>query len=499
MKPVARRMVSTGLVLALTVPLAVACTKAENKETEGERTLRIATTMYGGGEGENEYFRQQFTEVFEYANPNIKLEFVPVMDNSRFMYGGAPEPGEKMPDPYEKMKEVMQGSNPPDVVMVDFGQLPDLVQNNMLSPLDPMIQKDKFDTSDYVPAVLDGIKGAATDGKLYALAPTFSSSALIYNKKLFQDAGVEFPKDGMTWQEVFDLAKRVTKPDGDKPVYGFNFNTGSGGDIFWSTQMYSQPLQLRMWDDTGEHMTVDSDQWEKVWSTIIQLQKDKVMPEAIDYSQPGNRAKMMQPDQNNPFAYDDFMSGKLAMSVVYYGWLPQLINANKNAANIKGYNPIEWDVVSMPSHPEAPGVSGQIYMNGIMGINVKAHNPDDAWKFIKFINGDDWARLKSGSSGQLVSRKKHIKAPGGATFNIAAFYNTKPVAQNLNDYKIARENPNIYSVQGLAQQNFMSALQGKISVRDALKKWQTDGDAMLKQLKENPTAPIGPHGISAEQ
>ncbi|WP_269432423.1 extracellular solute-binding protein [Gordoniibacillus kamchatkensis] len=315
---------------------------------------------------------------------------------------------------------------------------------------------------------------------------------------MFQDAGVSFPKDGMTWQEAFDLAKRVAKPDGDKPIYGFNFNTNAhGGDMYWATQIYAQPLQLRMWDEKGEKMTVDSDQWEKVWTTMIQLQKDKVMPEAIDFSQPGNRAKMVQPDQNTPFAYDDFMSGRLAMAVINYGWLPQLINANKSS--IQGYTPIEWDVVSMPTHPEAPGIGGQIYMNGIMGINVKAQNPQDAWKFIQFVNGEDWARLKSHSSYQLVSRKKYINPPGGATFNIEAFYNTKPVPININDYKITRELPNIYSVQGLGQQNFMQALQGKMSVRDALKKWQTDGDAMLKQMKENPTGPITPMGISAEK
>jgi multiple sugar transport system substrate-binding protein len=496
MKTITRKMLSAALVLTLTVPLAAACTKATKKEAETERTLRIATTMYGGGD-DNEYFRQQFTEVFEYANPNIKLEFIPTQDTT-YMYGGGPKPGEKMPDPYEKLKEVMQGDNPPDVVMVDYSQLPDLISSNLLAPLDPLIQKDKFDTTDIVPTVLDGIKAAATDGKLYALSPTFTSSALIYNKKIFQDAGVPFPKDGMNWQEVFDLGKRVAKPDGDKPIYGFNFNTNSGGDMFYSMQTYAQPLQLRMWDETGEKMTVDSDQWEKVWNTMIQLEKDKVLPEAVDHTQPGNRAKMMQPNGNSPFAYDDFMSGRLAMAIVNYGWLPQLINANKSGTNIKGYTPIDWDVVSMPSHPEAPGVGGQIYMNGIMGINVKAQNQADAWKFISFINGEDWARLKARSSYQLVSRKKYIQAPSGATFNLAAFYNTKPVPQNMNDYKITREKPYIYNVQNLGQQDFMQALQGKMSVRDALKKWQTDGDAMLKQMKDNPTAPIGPNGISKE-
>ncbi|WP_269432422.1 ABC transporter substrate-binding protein [Gordoniibacillus kamchatkensis] len=156
MKPLLRKTLSAAVVLALTVPLATACTKATKKETEGPHTLRIATTMYGGGD-DNEYFRQQFTEIFEFANPNIKIEFVPTMDD-RFRYGGGPKPGEKIPDPFEKMKEAMQGDNPPDLVMVDYGQLPDLIGSSLLAPLDPLIQKDKLDTSGIVPAVLEGIK-----------------------------------------------------------------------------------------------------------------------------------------------------------------------------------------------------------------------------------------------------------------------------------------------------------------------------------------------------
>lgn len=502
MKPVTKKAISASLVLALTVPLAAACTKAEKKEMQGERTLRIAS-MFGGGD-DGQYFRQQFTEVFEYANPNIKIEFVPTIDD-KYRFGGGPQQGEKMPDPYEKLKEAMQGDNPPDVVMVDFGHLPELVSSSLLAPLDPLIQKDKFDTSDIVPAVLDGIKSASTDGKLYALAPTFQSSALIYNKKLFQDAGVTFPTDNMTWQQVFDLGKRLSKPEGDKPIYGFNFNTQSnGGDIYWAMQTYTQPLQLRTFDEKGEKMTVGgSEQWEKVWNAMIQLQKDKVMPEAIDYSQPGNRAKMVQRDPNMPFAYDDFMSGRLAMSIINYGWLQQIINANKNAANYKGYTPIEWDVVSMPSHPEAPGVGGQMWMNGIMGINQKAQNQADAWKFISFINGEDWARLKSYSTYQMVSRKKYIKPPGGATFNIAAFYGSKPVLPSMSDQKLYMENQYFGQVAGnvqqLGQQYFMQALQGKLTVKEALNKWQTDGDAALKQFKENPNSPpMGPRGISKE-
>ncbi|MNI71635.1 hypothetical protein D3C73_1275170 [compost metagenome] len=170
--------------------------------------------------------------------------------------------------------------------------------------------------------------------------------------------------------------------------------------------------------------------------------------------------------------------------------------ANKNAASFKGYTPIEWDVVTIPSHPEFPNVGGNIYMNGIMGINAKAQNSEDAWKFIKFINGPDWARSKSHSSYNLVARKSYLKPKDGAEFNMAAFYKMIP-APLSDDYKIYRTKPNIYQVQGIGQQLLQKVVKGEITVKDALKKWQTEGDVMLQQMKDNPDAQINPMGMSA--
>lgn len=468
-----RQIVASALLLVLLLPMLAACSLKQGEDTKTERVLRIAANYDEQG------FRDQFTELFEFANPNIHVEIVSTMDD-QYRYGYSVKPGEKRPDPLEKLKELMKGDNPPDVVMFNYEDMPDLIGNNLLAPLDTYIAKDKFDTSDIVPAVLDGLKKQG-DNKLYALAPIFSSSALIYNKALFQEAGVDFPKDGMTWQETFDLAKRVARPDGDNPKYGFSFNTGYG-DLYNGMSLYVAPLQLTMFNDDATKMTVDSDQWEKVWTTLAQLQKDKVVPPPPEERM---RARAAAGGKVSQFDYDDFLSGRLAMAIINYSQLDQIINVNKNAANFEGFQPINWDVVTVPSHPEAPGVGGNIYMNGIMGINANAQNAPDAWKFIKFVNSEDWAKLKSHSQWQLVSRSKYIKPADGLDFHIEAFYNTIP-AQQTPDLQKYRQMPNLYMVQNLGRQYFQKVLQGEEDVRAALKEWQTQGDTMLQQIKDNP-------------
>lgn len=491
-----RKWLATALSLTLVMPALAACTKGESGNNDTERVLRIAITSDYGDDGE--YFRQQFTEIYEYANPNVKIEFIPTVDSSRYRYGYMTnEDQEQQPEPIEKLKEVMQGDNPPDVVMFNLNEMQELLTDNLLQPLDPLITKDKFDTADIVPIVMEGLKSVSPDGKLYALSPTFSSSALVYNKKIFDEAGVPYPEDNMTWDQVFDLARRVFNPDNSKRVFGFSFTSQSYVDLMNSTNIYTGPLGLSMFDGSTEKLTVDSDQWEKVWSTLIQLEKEKVTPSQLDYNDP-EFVNSRQSSQDNPFGYDDFLSNRLAMAIMSYGELSRIDNANKNAHLYNNYIPVEYNAVTMPSHPEYPGVVSNVGLNGIMGINTKAGNPTDAWNFLKFINGPDWARAKAKNNYQLLSRKSYIKVNEGSDLNMDAFLNVKPAAAGTEElYNLYRKYPNIYMVYSLAQQEYMEALQGNKSVRDALKSWQTQGDSMLQQMKENPNGSVTFEGAAS--
>jgi multiple sugar transport system substrate-binding protein len=477
------RMGSIVLSLLLTLTILSGCSLdslnpfGENttNEEQTDRVLRIAVAE---GYGDDEWLRMQFTELFEFANPNITVEIVPAVDMSSYNNNANQGTPQEIPDAMVELKKMIQGDNPPDLVLIDFNRLPTLINENLLSPLDPFIAKDGFDTTKIVPTIFEGIKSVAPDGKLYALAPLFNSSALYYNKKIFNEAGVPYPTDGMTWDEIFNLAQQVSSGEGDSRIYGFSFATYKGVDPFWEMGWYTQPLQLRQFDEQGEFMTVDTDQWEQVWSKVINLRKQNLIPGLIDYNAP-------QPENPGPYDYDNFISGRVAMAISGNYYVNEIMMANKAAATNENIQTMDWDVVTLPSHPEAPGVGGNIYLNGLMGINARAQNTEDAWKFIQFVNGPDWARMKSRSQGFMVSNIDYIKPKDGADYNIAAFYQMKP-APISDDSAIYRKYPNIYAVQSIGQLKFQEALEGKKEVRQALKQWQTEGDAMLKQMRENP-------------
>lgn len=479
-KSVFRRPVIAMLTcMTLLTPLLAACTSNEPSDDQEERVLRIGT-LYGSND--DTYFRQQYTDIFEVLNDNITIEIVPAVDQDQYQYFDYTKNEQpEQPDTLEAVKKLMTGDNPVDVIVGDTSVFKSLIQENMLTQLDPLIAEDEFDTTDIVPTVLDGIKDMG-DNNLYALTPTFSSSALFYNKAIFQKAGVEPPADGATWEDIFDLARRVTSGEGEDRVYGFSFNQ-YGGDTYYNVQTYASPLQLRIFDDKAETMTVNNESWERVWDTVATLTRDKIVP--------GQEVYEYQTDQTefNPFQGNMFMEGKLAMVVSDYSYVTRLINDNKYAETDDKFDPIDWDVVTPPVHQEKPGIGGNVYLSSLMAINSNAQNPDDAWEFIKFLNGEEWAKVKARSSYEMVSRKSYIQPKEGLDYNIAAFYTLKPIPPTSTDMNtLYQKMPNLWQVDSVGQKYFNEVVENKKTPKEALEAWEQDGNEMLQKLKTDPKA-----------
>ena len=476
-----RKAICVTLVLTLIIPMLAACSNKDNNKGDEERVLRIGI-LYGGND--DSYFRQQFTDVYEMTHQNVRIDIVPAIDSSQMQYDNQNEDGTyKEPDRLEALKKLMTGDNPVDIIVTDTSYFRTLARDGMLMQLDTKMQAENFDTSDFVPAVFDGLKDMG-DGILYGLTPTFSSTALVYNKNMFTEKGVPFPEDNMTWDDIFNLARQLKSGEGEDQKYGFSFERYQGNDLFYSMlNSYVTPLNLRIIDDKGEKMTVNTDAWAKVWESMKQLATEKVVPS-------GSNEEMMlkaASGEAGPFDYDLFLSGKVAMSLTDFGYLNNdLYNAMRNAPKIKNFTSFEWDVVTIPSHTEAMGISGTVGLYNIFAINNKAANPDDAWDFVKYINSPEWAKIRSRSSYEMVSRKSYIKPKEGLDYNIAAFYNVKPVMpSSSNQTDIYTLVPNYWQIQDAGRTLFQEVVSGKKTVKEALTEWEKQGNEMILQGKNS--------------
>ncbi|MBB6677280.1 ABC transporter substrate-binding protein [Cohnella lubricantis] len=475
------------LSAALLVPLVAACSKQSADDPNNRHTLRIG--LLSGSSDSESYYRQEYTDMFEMTHQNIDIEFVTAVDYSDMQFA-TQEEQQKMQeiDPVEKMKEIMTGDNPVDVLILDTGTMGKLAQDNLLMPLEPKIKEDKVNLEDYVPTVIDTIREAG-NGQLYGLSPTFSSSVLFYNKTLFDKMGVTLPTDGMMWDDVFNLARRLTSGTGQDATFGLTLNDWGAGLNYYNIQSIYSPLKLRMYDDKGETMTVDTAKWEEVWSKPIELYQDHVFPrqEDMQVEQPQDGTYQYNPYQDRPF-----FTNRVGMVIGSYSTISDLNTYNQNVDKMDGYSKIDWGIVTYPQLPEAPGVGGGMYISQLASINASAQNPEDAWEYIKFVNSKESAKFKSRSTYELSTLKEFIKPKDGMTYNMQAFYQLKPIPDNASDSEIQlyRERPNIGLISQLAEQSFQKALNGDMTVKEALADLQTKGNELLQKIKENPTGQI---------
>ena len=105
------------------------------------------------------------------------------------------------------------GGVPPDIAGIWAGQLPAYSENNALTPLDSLAREAGISADDYIPAFW---KICNHRDHLWALPSTPTSVALIYNKKMFREAGLDPERPPRTIAELEEFNEKLTKrgPDG---------------------------------------------------------------------------------------------------------------------------------------------------------------------------------------------------------------------------------------------------------------------------------------------
>jgi sn-glycerol 3-phosphate transport system substrate-binding protein len=140
-----------------------------------------------------------------------------------------------------KLNTALASSSAPALVQVyDIGQRY-MYDSGEVVPMQAFIDRDKFDTSDFEPAVINYYK---YQDKLQSMPWNASSSILYYNKDAFKEVGLDPEKPPLTFSEVADAAKKLTKKDASGQTVRYGFGPSIYGWLFeqWmavSAQLYA--------------------------------------------------------------------------------------------------------------------------------------------------------------------------------------------------------------------------------------------------------------------
>ncbi|MCB0065486.1 MAG: extracellular solute-binding protein [Caldilineaceae bacterium] len=336
-----------GVVTTAVLASCVATEQGGGGAGADTAVTEFSFAWWTGGEGANKLFEESIDH-FEEKHPEYSINRISAP------YG---EFGTKI--------LTMYGSgNAPDAHGVPWGTVWSWANKGVLLDLTPFVEADNtIDWEGMWPAVTGGCRFPAD--KIIALPrESFGLMLHVYNKALFEEAGVETPDqdmaaDNWTWDTWRAKAKDLTKfsDDGRREIMG-----ASAGAGYWDLQVVMPSYGVAMFNDDLSHFNLDDPRVVAWLSMLPQMTNED--------------RSLGKPDETKEFDWGS--SGKQAM-VQSATW--SIPNMRETWAEI------DWDFVPPPK--------GACCHSNFVGCDYHVINGSDyanwdaGWELLKFLNSPE--------------------------------------------------------------------------------------------------------------
>lgn len=278
------------------------------------------------------------------------------------------------------------GGVPPDVAGVWANTLAVYAENNALTPLDSFAAAAGIDEGHYIPVFWEMCRHV---GHLWALPSTPSAMGLVWNKKLFREAGLDPERPPRSIAELEEFNNKLTRrgPRGELLAVGH-----LPAEPGWWPATWGWWFGGSLRDGTGR-ITLDSPENIKAMDWIA------TYPQRF-----GARELMAFRDGFGNFTspQNPFFTGRVAM-VLQGPWIYNFI---------RNYAPpdFEWGVAAFPSaDPERwPGVA--IVDADVLVIPAGAKHPREAFEFLRYVNSQ--GPMEKLCAGQRKFTPLRVTSPG---------------------------------------------------------------------------------------
>ncbi|MEW1862692.1 extracellular solute-binding protein [Streptomyces sp. NBC_00669] len=326
----------------------------------------------------------------------------------------------------QKFKTAAQsGKGAPDVIRTDVGLIPEYASLHYIAPLDGTTALT--DTGDFVAGPLNTTK---YEGKSYAVPSVTDTLGLLYNKKLFAQAGIAKPPT--TWDEMVADSAKIKAKTG---VTGTYMNPDS---YFLLPFLFGEGADLA--DPSAKKVTVNSPEAVKAVTEAKKIYDTSSLK--IDFAN----------------AYDNmqtsFKTGKVAM-LIQGPWSvgdDLTGSAFKDGGNL-GYASVPAGSTGKPLAP----TGGQD-----LAVYQGSKNLPAAYLFTQFMTSTASQEQIAVKNGTLPTRTSAYTADVLKSPQIAGF---KPILDTARP-RVAL--PQVGSLFTPLQQEYIKILQGKATVQGGL-------------------------------
>jgi multiple sugar transport system substrate-binding protein len=241
----------------------------------------------------------------------------------------------------QKVTAGLQANDVPDIAYIFGSDLASFAQSEKLANLSEAVKNGEIDWNNFVSVAQEA---ATVEGEPRAFPSLVDNLAVVYNKKIFKEAGVAFPPNEMSWEEFLKIAEEVNDP--------------SKGIAGWA------------WPGTGDEDTT----W-RIWPLVWQKGGEVINEDGSGVGfegEPGEAAlEVVQKGAEAGTIYIDSTAGSERMQ--------QLFNSEKLAMNITG----PWSLVE---YVEAGVEYGVTLLPSFTSEHTTISGPD-TWAI--FDNGEE--------------------------------------------------------------------------------------------------------------
>src|SRR3954471_13357291 len=325
--------------------------------------------------------------------------------------------------------------NYPDVAYEFGSSAAQLARQPKIVDLSAKVKAADVNWDDFYPSER---QAATVEGKVVGLPALVDNLSLVYNKKLFQQAGIPEPTADWSWQDFRDAARKLTDPAQHR--YGWAYVNDGSEDTVWR-------FLAMLWQAGGDLLTKDNSKpafESAAGKAALQQLHDMAVTDKSVYLDTGNGNYL-----------NLFNSGKVAM--LWTGpWDLSSINAD-----------VQYGITYLPGFEgNHETISGpDIYM----AFDHSSSRTDTAIKFVTWLTSAEQHLKFAIATGDLPLRVSETKLPGYRTF-LEKYPAEKVFVNNLNNVKQIRPNLESYSkVSAAVGQMVQSVLLGQAQPDAALK------------------------------
>ncbi len=405
-----------ALALATTLSLSLAACGGGNKSSDGTLTMQIWDTAQRDA-------MQALADAYHEINPDVTIE---VQVTSWDEY-------------WTKLEAAAGSGNLPDVFWMHTNNILMYADNGMLADVTDLYDDDTY--SHYSDISIANTLGS--DGRMYGVPKDKDTICLVYNKEMFDAAGVSYPDETWTWDDLVDASAKIYEATGK-----YGYMAYADDQLGYWNFVYQNGGYILNEDKTAAGL--DQPATIEAMKFYIGLQDNDWCPDQTYFAEtaPGNA----------------FFSEQGAM---FFEGTWSLLSEMQNYPEMQG----KWDVAVLPKAPNPATGDGRATISNGLCYATSADNQDNetVMNFLRWLGTEEAQQIQS-SYGAAISAYEGCEAEWVAAFDQFDYKLNVQACVDMFDYSVQSVNDATRPVwKSKVSDELLRIYSGEVSVDDGLK------------------------------